>query len=327
MLMRRRTRIRGPRERNALAEQLVAAGLSLHLDAVTTEVVLALREAGIPSVLLRGPAIAQWLYEEATERSYVDVDLLIPYDVVQAAEKYLSGLGFSDLTVEGVLPHDRPTYAHTWARRRDGATVDVHYTLLGAQLEPKLVWEVLAGETEATSLEGAAVRILTKPGRALVVALHAAHHGVLVGKPLDDLARALELLPAEVWEQASALAARLEATSAFATGLSLLPPGEAVARRLGLPDERSTETVLRASTPPPMALGFDWLASTPGPRAKLGLVTRKIVPAPAFMRARSPLARRGRVGLAVAYVWRVLWLARHASPGFRAWRRARRAAR
>jgi hypothetical protein len=311
----------------AASEHLLAAATSLHLDAVTAEVVGALHEAGVRSILLRGPAIARWLYDDETSRAYVDVDLLVAHADLARAEELLPGLGFSDLTVEGVLARDRPTYAHTWGRARDGAAVDLHYTLLGARLIPERVWEVVAGETEAIFVGGTTADILNASGRAVVVALHAAHHGIGAGQPLDDLARALELLPVEVWDHASALAARLEATPAFATGLRMLAPGEAAARRLGLPDERSTEIALRASTPPPMALGFDWLAGTPGLRAKLALVTRKIFPDVAFMRAWSPLARRGRAGLAVAYVWRVLWLGRHAWPGFRAWRHARRATR
>jgi hypothetical protein len=312
-----------PREPGASAD-LLAIGLSLQLDAVTAEVVTALRATGIESVLLRGPAIARWLYEDANARSYVDVDLLVPPGDIEHAEQVLGGLGFSDYTVEGVLAHDRPTYAHTWLRR-DGAAVDLHYALLGVRLEPARIWDVLAAETEMIAVLGTEVRVASPPGRALVVALHAAHHGVGVGQPLDDLARALELLPAGLWEKASSLAARLDAQVAFATGLRLLEPGREVAHTLGLPPTSSTETTLRASTPPPMALGFEWLATTRGLRGKAGLVARKIVPAPRFMRAWSPLARRSSAGLAAAYGWRLLWLARHAGPGFLAWRRARKA--
>jgi Uncharacterised nucleotidyltransferase len=309
------------------SERVLATATSLHLDAVAVEVAEALREIGVRSILLRGPAIARWLYDDETSRTYVDVDLLVAYADVARAEELLSTLGFSNLTVEGVLAHDRPTYAHSWGRIRDGAAVDLHYTLLGARLEPERVWGAVSEETETISMGGATAEILNAPGRAVVVALHAAHHGIAAGKPLDDLARALETVPSAVWDQAAALAVRLDASQAFATGLRMLRAGEAVAKRLGLPDERSTEITLRASTPPPMALGFDWLDRTPGLRAKLALVTRKIFPDAGFMRAWSPLARRGGVGLAVAYVWRVFWLARYAWPGFRAWRNARRATR
>ena len=41
------------------------------------------------------------------------------------------------------------------------------------------------------------------------------------------------------------------------------------------------------------------------------------------MRWWSPLARRGRLGLALAYPWRIAYLLRQTGPGIRAWRKAR----
>jgi Uncharacterised nucleotidyltransferase len=92
-------RARGTRGKPARFERLVAAGVSLHLDAVTTEVVLALREAGIPSVLLRGPAIARWLYEDPTERSYVDTDLLGALDDLLLTRLHLDSWSYHQLLV------------------------------------------------------------------------------------------------------------------------------------------------------------------------------------------------------------------------------------
>jgi hypothetical protein len=294
------------------------------VDSLTAEVVDGLRESEVQSILLRGPAIARWLYEDETLRPYGDLDLLVAHRDLARAEKVIQALGFRELTVEGVLAHDRPTYAHTWVRAGDRAAIDLHYTLLGVRLPVDEVWGAFAGETEVMPIGGTTVYILDPAGRAVVVTLHAAQHGVQTDQPLDDLARALERLPAQVWDAASSLAARLEATAAFATGLRLLPAGDAVARRLGLPSERSIETTLRATTPPPMALGFEWLAQTSGGRARAALVAGKLFPSVTFMRAWSPLANRGPAGLALAYVWRPIWLALHAGPAFLAWRRARR---
>src|SRR5687767_8225712 len=39
-------------------------GTALAVDAVTANVVAALRRAGVASIILRGPAIARWLYAE-----------------------------------------------------------------------------------------------------------------------------------------------------------------------------------------------------------------------------------------------------------------------
>jgi hypothetical protein len=314
-------------ETRCSASELLAVGVSLQNDAVTAEVVSALDKARVESVLLRGPAIARWLYSDASARPYVDVDLLVAYDQLISAGSVLQGLGFENRTVEGVLSHDRPAHAQTWLRPGNGTALDLHHSLVGARLEPAQVWRVLAAETQTIAVHDTPVAILGIPGRGVVVALHAAQHGAGVGKPLADLARALELMSADHWLAASGLAARLDATEAFAAGLRLLPAGEACANRLRLPEERSAETILRASTPPATALGFDWLARTPGLRGKARLAARKIAPDAAFMRAWSPLARRGHAGLGAAYFWRVAWLVRHAGPGFMAWKRAKRSDR
>jgi hypothetical protein len=301
--------------------------MSLRADLVTAEVVSAFREAGIRSVLLRGPAIARWLYDDDS-RSYGDVDLLIrPADVARA-ERVLADLGFADETVEGLLRADRPTHAHPWGRARDGASVDLHHTLLGASVTPDQAWEVLiAAGTETISVNNVAAETLNASGRAVVVVLHAAQHGRLVPKPLEDLTRAVERVRDATWKEASELSDRLGATAAFAAGLWLVPAGVEVAGRLGLSGARSTETALRAATAPSTALGFDWIAQTPGVRAKLQLTARKLAPDAAFMRAWSPLARRGRLGLGVAYAGRIAWLVWHAPTGFRAWRRAEKGRR
>jgi Uncharacterised nucleotidyltransferase len=302
---------------------LVGAALSLRADVLTREVVHALSAVGIEPILLRGPAIARLLYPEGAARTYGDVDLLIRTGDISSAEGVVSALGFEDRTVSGVIEGDRPTYAHTWIRPGDAAVVDLHFTLSGAHAPPAEVWEICASEVERTSVGSIEVRVLRPPGQAVVVADHAAAHGVGVKKPLEDLTRALEQLPEETWREAAALAERLQATEAFAAGLRLLPTGEDLADRLALPRDVSVETALRASTAPPTALGFEWLSRTPGARPKIRFLARKLFPNADFMRAWSPLARRGRAGLVAAYAMRVFWLLRHALPGLIAWRRAR----
>jgi hypothetical protein len=304
------------------AEQL-AAGLSLHLDGVTAEVVDAFGRAGVRSILLRGPAVGRWLYHDDGGRSYVDVDLLIDERTAAAAASCLSELGFSDVSAAGVLPGDRPSHARTWSRG-DRATVDLHTTIAGVRVPRDEAWAILARETDSIAVAGSEVEILVEPARALMLALHAAQHGARSARSLRDLERAIERLPDATWEAADLLAVCLNATDSFAVGLRLLATGEVVAGRLALSAMPAVDVALRASTPPPMALGFEWLAQTPGWRGKVALASRKTVPSPEFMRAWSPLAQRGRIGLGLAYVWRPIWLSLHAGPAFLAWRRARR---
>jgi hypothetical protein len=112
----------------------------------------------------------------------------------------------------------------------------------------------------------------------------------------------------------------------MAAGLRLLPAGQQLAEQLGLTTRMDTETVLRAASSPPLAEGFERLSQAGSGREWVRRVARLLVPDAAYLRWWTPLANRGPAGLALAYVWRMGWLVAHLVPGYRAWRRARKAA-
>jgi hypothetical protein len=170
------------------------------------------------------------------------------------------------------------------------------------------------------------VPALGLPARALHVVLHAAQHGAGSKSPIAELDRALATGDDELWRDAAMLARELGAVDAFAAGLDLTDAGRQLAARLLLSPTRSVGTTLRATTPPPVALGFVQLAQAEGVRARLEIVWRKLVPPPAFIRHWDPRARQGRLALVRAYLRRPLWILRHTAPGFKAWYRARRSA-
>jgi hypothetical protein len=206
-------------------------------------------------------------------------------------------------------------------------SIDLHRTLSGAAAPPERVWAALRSHADRVTLGGVQADVPDATAVALLVSLHAAHHGPGVEKGVSELGRALDRLPAETWREAAALAERLDAAPALAAGLALEPRGVELAGRLGLPSQRPVDVALRASTPPPLALGLDWLSRTPGLRAKTGLVLRTAFPTPGAMRAWRPWARRGPFALAGAYGTHPLWLVRHLLPSLLALRRARKEAR
>lgn len=306
-------------DRPSPPDSVLATARSLLVDRMTAELTGALSRQGVETILLKGASFATWLYGDGAIRPYGDCDLLIAPDKLGVAQQVLRDLGFRDYSAP--LRHPRLD-SHAW--RRDPDWVDLHSTLIGMRADPRQVWEILSQRTETQRIGGAEVRVLDPVARTLHVALHAAQHGRDEQKPLDDLARAVALLPAELWANAAQLAARLGATQAFATGLRLLAPGEVLASRLGLEGAGSVESALLID-PVPLALGFEHLSTVPGLRAKGLVILRELAPTRTFMRWWSPLARRSPAGLALAYCWRPLWLATRAIPGFRAWRRARAA--
>jgi len=310
-----------PEHADQVERRAVAAG-NLRIDAATAEVLTEFEAAGVESRLLKGASISQWLFHG--RRGYMDCDLWIRPGAEEQAEGALVRLGFEKHTDEGGLPDWWQEHGSDWVRSLDGVCVDLHRTLPGIGVDPESAWATLAPDAEIVEVGRRPAQALGKPGRALHIALHAAHHGAGWRTVLVDLERAVEQVDERVWADAAALADQLAATDAFGAGLRLIPAGEALADRLGLPENQSVEVAIHARTSTTIALGFDQLSRAHGPRAKAEVLARKVVPPPGFMRHWYPPAGRSRWQLAFAYLYRPVWLVINAPRGWRAWREARR---
>ncbi len=283
--------------------------LALGTDRVAGEVVGAFQGAGVRAVLLKGAAISTWLYGDGAPRGYNDVDLLVAPDRWPAAEAVLRDLGF-DLAMPGTSPLEEAPHARAWARGAE--VVDLHHTVWGVGVPPARAWELLSAETQTLALGGGHVEVLDFPARALHVALHAAHNGAggRGRKSLRDLARAADRVPVDVWRQAASLARDLDADGAMAVGLRLHPATAHLADTLSLPSRAPVAVTLQSTGAPTLAVGLLIAARAPGVKAKVATAARRIVPTPACMRARYPIAARGWPGMAIAHVLRWASLAR-----------------
>jgi hypothetical protein len=297
---------------------------NLRVDATTAEVLRAFDAAGVDSLLVKGPSIARWLYDNSDPRGYADCDLLVPPPDLTAAERVLAELGFEPEIDRHKMPSWWQEHAVAWLRGRDGTGVDLHETLPGTGVDPETLWRTLEGHREPLEVGGYSAQTLTKPGRAFMLALHAAHHGSGWGQFIHDLERGARKVDRETWRAAAELAESLNATAAFASGLRLVEPGREIAAALELPSEGAVDVALKASTPPPLALGFEQFAQTKGVRARLAIVRHKLFPPVTFVRRYSRPAPTGPLSLFRAYLRRWRWLIVHAPGGFRAWRSARR---
>jgi hypothetical protein len=311
-------------ESQQLTAVIASASKLLALDRALAEVTTAFRQRGVESLLLKGPAFAQWLYATPRERSYDDIDLLVEPDHFAAAESALAELGFVDQEIRAG-PHARTHHA-IWQRPNGRqVTVELHHCLAGMAAAPRLVWERMSAEAESITVGDCTVLAPSVCVSALTVALHAAQHGVVGRKHLVDLDRALERVELAEWRTAAWLAEELGAAEAFALGLRLREGGHALADQLELTTTASREVRLRASGPPDTAFGIERLAAARGVGGRLRLVAQELSPSPAFMRLRYPLARRGRRGLIVSYLLRPGWIAVKLPRGAQAWLRAQSA--
>lgn len=295
------------------------AAHTILIDRQTAEIAGALEAEGIDTLVLKGPVLASWLYPGEV-RPYGDSDLMVAPGDWDRAVALLERLGFSDHL--GPMAHPRmESYASTAFLRGD-QNIDLHCALHGLHGELQPVWEDLWAGAQRQAIGGAELWVPGRPALLLHVGLHAAHHAE--GKALEDLRRALAAAPEEQWRQALALARAHDGIPAFASGMRLVPEGLDLARRLGIEDVRSTAHEIRFDAVPTAEAIDALLAPGLSLRTRAATVLRELFPRPEFMRWRSPLARRGRLGLLASYPARWLWLALHAPAGLLAVRRRRR---
>jgi hypothetical protein len=310
-----------------------AAASTFRLDVKGAELRHSLEAAGVRPVLLKGPALGNLLYpDQPRSRLYSDVDLLIDPDAMPRTERLLAAAGFRRLdresTVRGTdLALGRAVGAHgaahatTWLRDRDQLTVDLHDSLPQCGAPARVVWQHITRHLDVLTVGGVRTETLDRPASALLIALHAAHHGPRWGRAAMDLERALTVFDDHCWGAARELAVALDAQAAMGVGLGTSAEGRALARRLSLVTEPTTAQRLLWDGAPWSATVLEALIAQRGLRARMRVLAQVLWPTPAALRRGSALARRGRRGLIAAYAIRPLQLARLLPGAVRACRR------
>ena len=277
-------------------------------DALTSEVASAFTAEGIGTVVLKGPVLARWLYPGEV-RPYVDSDLMVAPENRAHAVGVLERLGFAEHLPWMPTPLSLDPGGTAFSRRDGGGMVDLHCQLPGLDGDPGAIWGRLAASAERQVIAGVELRVPDRDTVLLHVVLHAAHHANQVdGKPLEDLRRALARVEEPRWSRALELARAYRGVPAFAAGLRLLPEGRDLARRLDLGEVRSLQHEIRREDNVIAEELYALLSANEGIRRKLAIAASDVFPRPDYMRWWSPLARRGKLGLAGAYVWRIIWV-------------------
>lgn len=297
---------------------------TLMLDAVAARAAALLADHGVPAILLKGRAIASWLYPDDT-RTYGDVDLLVDPAQRKLAIEVLGGIGYSH-TLAAASPCEYGPN-ETDLIGPTGVCIDLHHTLLGIAASPQRCWEVLSQRTAELVVGGRSLTVLDESARAMHLALHVAQNGLAGTKSLTDLERGLAQLSFPRWQEAAQVARALDAHEAFSAGLRLSEPGRAVAARLGLPVPRDVGILLRTRSAPAQALQIQKFVELRSLRGRLSLVGRKLWPTEAYMRWHDPAARAGRFALLIARLRRMATLPGKFGAALWGWLLARWAAR
>jgi len=277
------------------------------VDALTAEVAGAFGCEAIETLVLKGPVLARWLYPGEV-RPYVDCDLIVAPGSRARAIGVLKRLGFAEHCAWMPTPLSLDP-GGTAFNRPGGGMVDLHCQLPGLDGDPDAIWGRLAASAERQLIAGVELQVPDRDTVLLHVVLHAAHHANQVNdKPLEDLRRALAAVEEPEWSRALDLARAYQGVPAFAAGLRLLPEGTDLARRLDLGEVRSFQHEIRREGNVIAEELYALLSAEVGIRRKLAIAASDIFPLPDYMRWWSPLARRGKLGLAGAYLWRTIWI-------------------
>lgn len=162
----------------------IAAAAALHL-ALAREVQAALRGEGIPSLPLKGVALAALEPAYGPLRVVSDLDLLVPPEAVAAADARLHGLGFeggsTGLSLHGSVdlsPRGHRPLPHLPAYQRSGLILELHDRLPdapGARAEPlDGLWE----RAEEARVPGGSLTVPSREDLLGMLARHVLeHHG------------------------------------------------------------------------------------------------------------------------------------------------------
>lgn len=118
--------------RKALARRTELAGFALSLGALGASLAARLRQAGVPALLVKGPAIARRCYPAAGLRTFSDIDFLLPEEAVAGARQVLSAAG-----LKAAEKRKRPGYAEErwFTTAPPAALVELHFDMV---ISPKL---------------------------------------------------------------------------------------------------------------------------------------------------------------------------------------------
>ena len=283
---------------------------SLVLDRAAADVVGALERAGVPSMVLKGPALVERLYGDGAFRPYGDIDLLIPEERLQVATGVLRGLGYT-YALERARLREHNAGAQNWSRSGDGVNVDLHVAFHG--IDPGgTAWSALSAGANRRLVGGAKVLVPADDALALLIALHAAVASTESSKPIEDLDRAAQIFPISVWIDALR---RAEATSSvewMSAGLHRTPQGTTVAESLALAPPTDVELLAfahprtdPAASAPIGAIYLARLSKLDGFGARLRYLALALFPSPTVLR----MSRGRQLPLVLAYPrrwWRVL---------------------
>jgi hypothetical protein len=226
------------------------------------------RFAGLPYLLLKGPATADLLGGDPTApRLYHDVDVLVPVDAMPDAVGRLEAAGF----------RRKPTPSYRFSRHRHavpferppGEHVDLHLTvrdgdlLAAPALEPVPVWRAAARDQVPIEWRGLTVPVPSRAFRLFALVMSMSLSELDTSDARANVRSCANTLDLEEWREARSIAVELGLAGRFQAKLGLVEglPAPVAALRGDAPVPRLYRAALRGRPTAVLAM-IEW-ASLP----------------------------------------------------------------
>ena len=293
-----------PSQRDAIREshRRALAGVLL-LERLLVETVDSLSGAGIPARVLKGAAMAHLDYPNPAQRTFGDIDLLVPGESFDEAVRVLTRAG-----CRRQFPEPRPGFDGRFGkgaclRTPSGQEIDLHRTFSMGPFGERLALDRVWRESDSFVVAGRSLQALSAEGRLL----HATYHAVLGDQrprlvPLRDIAQ-LALGGAvdwpRLWELMEASSGEPVAARAVTMSWAELRIGDVLAITEWAAHYReqqraSADISAYTSTPSYAARAFATLGAIPTVRDKLRFLTALLLPESGYVAGRHP-SRGGRL--------------------------------
>ncbi|HYN80874.1 MAG TPA: nucleotidyltransferase family protein [Gemmatimonadaceae bacterium] len=188
---------------------------------ILTQLVKSLDRAGVPSIVLKGPAVAIAAYDDYSRRTFADADLLVRRrDLIRARDLVLS---------RGYSARYRPEREngliagqHALEFSDSRTSVELHWTLLSRHLRFNLDVDDLWSHAVVTPCMDSQMRVLAPEHLFLYLCAHGAKHEWRIFRWVCDIAQLADRLTPTQAERVMGLANDAHAKRLLALGLRLV---------------------------------------------------------------------------------------------------------
>lgn len=163
-----------------------------------------LRREGIRVLALKGPAMAQQVYGNASRRVSCDLDFLVEARQWRHAGAILAAEGYARLDMGLTPKQDAAFHSHLcicgFHRRNPDVEIDLHWALSTSHYG-RITFEELWNESEEIQIDGYPVRTLARVTLLPYLAMHGVKHYWLEFRHLLDVVKIRSCLAGAEWER------------------------------------------------------------------------------------------------------------------------------